>query len=61
MFEFLVPADDMGLGKTITMIALMASDKEGKIDHDDDDDDDDDGPSVKGKCKLSIFFCKTLL
>ena len=42
-------ADDMGLGKTITMIALIASDKEGKID--DDEDDDDDEPPVKGKCE----------
>ncbi|CAB3249453.1 unnamed protein product [Arctia plantaginis] len=34
-------ADDMGLGKTITMIALIAGDKEGKIDDDDEDEDDD--------------------
>ncbi|XP_035449226.2 transcription termination factor 2 isoform X1 [Spodoptera frugiperda] len=40
-------ADDMGLGKTITMISLIASDKEDKID-DDDDDEDDDGPA-RGK------------
>ncbi|XP_072929671.1 transcription termination factor 2 isoform X2 [Epargyreus clarus] len=30
-------ADDMGLGKTITMISLIASDKEGGIDDGDDD------------------------
>uniref|UniRef100_A0A2A4JUH4 Transcription termination factor 2 n=1 Tax=Heliothis virescens TaxID=7102 RepID=A0A2A4JUH4_HELVI len=40
-------ADDMGLGKTITMIALIVSDKEDKID--DDDDDDDDELPKKGK------------
>ncbi|KAJ8714237.1 hypothetical protein PYW08_007857 [Mythimna loreyi] len=38
-------ADDMGLGKTITMIALIVSDKEDKID--DDEEDDDDDPSAK--------------
>ncbi|KAJ8723684.1 hypothetical protein PYW07_007664 [Mythimna separata] len=37
-------ADDMGLGKTITMIALIVSDKEDKIDEDEEDDDD---PSAK--------------
>ncbi|CAH0594530.1 unnamed protein product [Chrysodeixis includens] len=45
-------ADDMGLGKTITMIALIVSDKEDRIDDDEEDDDDDDYPSksklVKG-------------
>ncbi|XP_026743241.1 transcription termination factor 2 isoform X2 [Trichoplusia ni] len=40
-------ADDMGLGKTITMIALIVSDKEDRID-DDDEDSDDDYPA-KGK------------
>lgn len=44
----------MGLGKTITMISLMADDKEGTIDH--DEDDDDDGPPVKGKCKFKIVY-----
>lgn len=39
----------MGLGKTITMIALIARDKEDKID-DDEEDDDDDYPN-KSKSK----------
>ncbi|RVE53860.1 hypothetical protein evm_001522 [Chilo suppressalis] len=45
-------ADDMGLGKTITMIALLMTDKEDRIDHDDDDDDDDDEDrNVKSSAK----------
>ncbi|KAJ2938517.1 hypothetical protein O0L34_g13014 [Tuta absoluta] len=32
-------ADDMGLGKTITMISLVVSDKDGKLDDSDDDDE----------------------
>ncbi|KPI92079.1 Transcription termination factor 2 [Papilio xuthus] len=38
-------ADDMGLGKTITMISLVAGDKE--ADDDGDDDSDDAGPGAK--------------
>ncbi|KAI5642794.1 transcription termination factor 2 [Phthorimaea operculella] len=33
-------ADDMGLGKTITMISLIVSDKDGKLDEDSDEDDE---------------------
>ncbi|KAI8424785.1 hypothetical protein MSG28_006721 [Choristoneura fumiferana] len=41
-------ADDMGLGKTITMISLIASDKEIR-DDDDDDSEEDDGEKPRGR------------
>nr|XP_034834163.1 LOW QUALITY PROTEIN: transcription termination factor 2-like [Maniola hyperantus] len=41
-------ADDMGLGKTITMISLIAADKEGSIDNDEDDDDERGPKSTRG-------------
>ncbi|XP_045777025.1 transcription termination factor 2-like [Maniola jurtina] len=41
-------ADDMGLGKTITMISLIAADKEGSLDNDDDDDDERGPRSTRG-------------
>lgn len=50
---YYLPADDMGLGKTITMIALVASDKDGKIDNDDDDDARDNK-----KREYITFICK---
>ncbi|CAH2044664.1 unnamed protein product, partial [Iphiclides podalirius] len=42
-------ADDMGLGKTITMIALIAGDKESEAD---DEDDENDEPSGKSNSRL---------
>ncbi|CAK1583979.1 unnamed protein product [Parnassius mnemosyne] len=44
-------ADDMGLGKTITIIALIASDKESNIDNDDGEYDDYTG---KNSSKLIV-------
>ncbi|PZC72047.1 hypothetical protein B5X24_HaOG211972 [Helicoverpa armigera] len=52
-------ADDMGLGKTITMIALIVSDKEDKID--DDEDDDDELPKKKLTRGGTLVVCPASL
>lgn len=52
-------ADDMGLGKTITMIALIVSDKEDKID--DDEDDDDELPNKKLTRGGTLVVCPASL
>ncbi|XP_063539516.1 transcription termination factor 2-like [Cydia strobilella] len=54
-------ADDMGLGKTITMISLIAGDREIANDGEESDDDDDDRPRGKLTKGGTLVVCPASL
>ncbi|XP_047993913.1 transcription termination factor 2-like [Leguminivora glycinivorella] len=54
-------ADDMGLGKTITMISLIAGDREIADDGEESDDDDDDRPKGKLTKGGTLVVCPASL